>query len=468
MKMPAPISPGSLTDGFDAIRTEFEIPRSFPPAVLSEAHAAVARTVPTALNVPFVAVDPAGATDLDQAVHIETRGAGFRVRYAISDPAQFIEPSGMISAEAWNRGVTIYAPDKRTPLHPRVLSEERASLLPDGVSRPAMVWTFDLDSDGRVVDSHLQRQTVEIAEAISYHEAQRRIDDGEVGTLALLEAVGRLRLEIEAERGGVSLNLPSQEVTQSPAGYRLGFETTLSVERWNAQISLMTGMVAGQTMASAGVGILRTLPEPRPSDIASLRVHAAALGIDWPQQLRYSEFIRGLSPEQPNQTALLYAAARTLRGAGYQHLTAGDEPVGHGAIQALYSHVTAPLRRLVDRYANEILHALYNDLPIPAWATESLDAMPSTMQRARALQSSVDRAVVDYLEAVVLTPAIGETFVGVVVKRDPDDPTASVQINDPAVVAQVKLPAAVRVSDAVELRLASADPVERTLDFVLK
>ena len=220
-------------------------------------------------------------------------------------------------------------------------------------------------------------------------------------------------------------------------------------------------------MASAGVGILRTLPEHRPSDIAALRVRAAAFGVDWPEHLSYSQFIRDLRPTQPAPTALLYAAARTLRGAGYQHLVSGAEPMRHGAIQALYSHVTAPLRRLVDRYANEILHALYDDRPIPQWATESLEAMPSTMQRARALQANVDRAVVDYFEAIVLEPLVGGTFSGVVVKRDIDDPTGSVQISDPAVVTRLELPASVRVSDPVELRLESVDPVQRRLDFVL-
>ena len=44
--------------------------------------------------------------------------------------------------------MTLYAPDRRTPLHPPVLSEGAASLLPDEV-RPALLWTLRLDARAR-------------------------------------------------------------------------------------------------------------------------------------------------------------------------------------------------------------------------------------------------------------------------------------------------------------------------------
>lgn len=467
MKLPVPVCDSSLIDGFDLIRAEYDIPRSFPHDVLAEAFEASAPTPVPSAPEPFVAIDPAGAADLDQAVHIERRGAGYRVRYAIADPAHFIEPGGAIDREARKRGVTIYMPDRRTPLHPRVLSEQRASLLPDGVARPALVWTHQLDSDAIVVSSTLRREAVEVAEAISYRQAQHRIDSSEGGTLGLLRDVGRLRSEVERSRGGVSLNLPTQEVRRSGTGYHLDFETTLPVERWNAQISLMTGMVAAEVMSAAGIGVLRTLPNPRLEDLESLRARAAALDVDWPVDLSYPEFIRGLIPTRPAETALLYAAARTLRGAGYQHLEQGEAPQEHGAIRSLYAHVTAPLRRLVDRFSNEILHSLLNDDPIPSWAAESLDELPARMQHARALQANIDRAVIDYFETIILQGSIGGEFTGVVVKRVPGKPTGSVQLTDPAVVAKVELPHSVETGDMIEVRLRSVDPGARTVDFVM-
>ena len=77
-------------------------------------------------------LDPLESRDLDQAFHIEPAGdGGFILRYAIADVPGFVAPGGALDAEARRRGQTLYLPDGSVPLHPRELSEDRASLLPD-------------------------------------------------------------------------------------------------------------------------------------------------------------------------------------------------------------------------------------------------------------------------------------------------------------------------------------------------
>jgi hypothetical protein len=86
---------GTLVRDFERVRAELEVPDAFPSAVLEEATAAAER--PVALDgrvdlrdVPFVTIDPPGSRDLDQAVHLERDGDGFRVRYAIADVGAFV------------------------------------------------------------------------------------------------------------------------------------------------------------------------------------------------------------------------------------------------------------------------------------------------------------------------------------------------------------------------------------------
>ena len=68
-------------------------------------------------SIPFVTIDPPESMDLDQALHLERNGKGFRVRYAIADVAAFVEPGGPMDREAHERGQTLYAPDaERAPL----------------------------------------------------------------------------------------------------------------------------------------------------------------------------------------------------------------------------------------------------------------------------------------------------------------------------------------------------------------
>ncbi len=172
--------------------------------------------------------------------------------------------------EARRRGTTYYSPDVRTPLHPPVLSEDRASLLA-GTDKPCLVWTIDLDGDGEPTDAMLQRSVVRVREAISYGEAQQRIEAGSDHMLELLREIGTLRQRSELRRGGISLNLPSQEVVERRGTYQLEFDRPLPVEGWNAQISLLTGIVAGNKMRDERVGVLRTLPPPRRQDLQRLR-----------------------------------------------------------------------------------------------------------------------------------------------------------------------------------------------------
>ena len=136
---------------------------------------------------------------------------------------------------------------------------------------------------------------------LSYAGAQAAIDDGTaVETLQLLKEIGEQRLARDAARGGVSLPLPEQEIDTVPDGaagqWRLEFRSMLPVEEWNAQISLLTGFGAASLMVYARVGLLRTLPPPDPRDVQRLHRTARALGIDWPAEVLYPDFIRIARP----------------------------------------------------------------------------------------------------------------------------------------------------------------------------
>ena len=273
--------------GLDDLRVELGVPAEFPAHVIAEAEAAAAGAPDgersDATDIPFVTIDPEGSKDLDQAVHIERRDGGFRVRYAIADVAAWVSPGGAIDDEARDRVETLYAPDGRTPLHPPLLSEGVASLLPDQVT-PALLWTIDLDAEGAPVDVDVRRASVQSRAQLTYVGAQAALDDGTADeTLQLLREVGILREAAERARGGITLPTPEQVVEQGADGvWTLGSRATLPVEEWNAQISLLTGMCAARLMLDGRIGILRTLPDADPRDVERLRLSAHALGVPWP------------------------------------------------------------------------------------------------------------------------------------------------------------------------------------------
>lgn len=416
--------------GLAAIRAGMEVVD--PPATaVAEAEVAIAAgpTPPASLDltdIPFVTIDPAGSRDLDQALHVERDGTGWTVHYAVADVGAFVAPGGALDEAARARGVTLYLPDASSPLHPRILSEGAASLLPDQV-RQALVWRVRLMADGEVRGVDVRRARVRSRAAHSYADVQAALDAGAAeDVFGLLRDAGRARQQLQADRGGLDLRLPEQEVVRADGGYQLVYRAPLPVEEWNAQMSLLVGECAARLMLDAGVGVLRTLPPPSPTTVDRLRRHAQALGVAWPVGAGYAEVVRRLDPRRPGDAALMIQSASLARGAGYLAFTQRpDGDVTHSAVAAPYAHVTAPLRRLDDRFANEVVLAACAGTEPPEWAAAALPDLPGLMGRASTRQRAVERMVVSLAEAAVLAGRIGDVLDGVVVDVDGNEATGA-------------------------------------------
>jgi exoribonuclease R len=456
-----------LQQRFDAIRAELEVPSSFPGDVVAEAQAAAASPVLPERDetaIAFLTIDPVGSMDLDQAMHIECDGDGYRVRYAIADVPAFVKAGGAVDAETRRRGQTIYAPDKRTPLHPEVLSEGAASLLP-GETRPAFLWDMRLKADGEGTDVSIYRAMVRSTDRLDYEGVQKSIDDGSADErLMLLKEVGLKRIDFERRRGGASLPMPEQEVNEDDQGhYRLGFRPPLEVEDWNAQISLMTGMAAAEVMVKAKVGILRSMPAPDQNAIGRFRHASRALGVEWHKGTPYGEFLRSLDRSNPKHLALIHEATALFRGAGYTPFD-GEAPhdAEHAAVAYVYAHVTAPLRRLVDRFGLVACEAISGGQEVPSWVREALPTLPEVMAASDKKADGVERACADAVEAAALAHRVGEEFDAMVVDQR-DNGKAVIQIDDPAVLANASGEA--RLGTWVKVRLVEATVATGTVRF---
>jgi exoribonuclease R len=459
-----------LRSGIARIQKEMNLDPEFPAAVLAAAEeAAKVSRAPTLdrTDLPMVTIDPPGAMDLDQALSIERQGSGYRVFYAIADVAAFVEPGGPVDEEAHRRGETLYGADSKVPLHPPVLSEDAASLLP-GQDRPALLWTISVDASGEGTDARVERALVRSRAKLDYATVQRQVDRGGADELfTLLREVGELRRERESARGGVSLPLPEQEIDIDGDRWSLQFRRMLPAEEWNAQISLLTGMAAADLMMYAGVGVLRTLPTPDPQVVQKLHRTAKALGIDWPAEQLYPDFIRDLDPARSEHAAMVLAATQLLRGAGYVGFD-GAVPAQpeHAALASEYTHVTAPIRRLVDRYTLEVCASLCAGVEVPEWVRRRIDELPRTMAESARRAGQYESEVLKLVEAAVLHGHVGETYRGVVVSLDGDDDTKGVVVvREPAIEAPVTGSASLPLGAEVRVRLAEADTSARSVRF---
>ena len=146
--------------------------------------------------------------------------------------------------------------------------------------RPAIVFDFILDASGELVSSTIKRAKVRSRAQLTYTQLRDYVLDPRdsplrneewAETLTLVGEIGRRRLALEAARGGVSLPVRDQHVQSAAAatlGYQVVYEEPNEAERWNAEVSLLTGHVAALRMLEARVGLLRTMPAFEGADIA--------------------------------------------------------------------------------------------------------------------------------------------------------------------------------------------------------
>ena len=455
------LTPPAAID-FDAIRDELQIPAQYPPDAVAEAMTTVGERpgpIDDLTAIPFVTIDPVGSMDLDQAVHLERSAHGYLVRYAIADVTSFVAPGGALAAETWRRGATLYSPDRSTPLHPVELSEGAASLLPDR-ERPAVLWSIILDTYGEPVDVDVRRALVRSTAQLDYPRVQSDADGGTLHpSIALLPEIGRLRQQRARDRHAINLDLPDSVIVPATDGHwTLELRAITAVEQFNAEISLLTGMCAAKVMLDGGVGLLRTMPSPTDGQVQALRRATAALGIPWPAAMPPGDVIAGLNGARPRDAAFLEDALRLLRGAGYTPF-AGEAPArsSHSGVGAPYAHVTAPLRRLADRFATEVCLSLRAGRPVPEWVGGALGELPPAMASADRKASALAKACAGAVAVFVLHDREGEEFAATVLQIEPERARATVVLHEPPVRANCA-PDGLLEGSVIRVRLRSADP----------
>jgi len=458
------VAPDRLLDqGLARLRTRFAVPEAFPAEVTQAAERAAHRRPERHADrtaLPFVTLDPATSTDLDQAFAIEASGADRLLHYAIADVAWFVDDGDPLDQEAWRRGTTTYLPDGKASLYPAVLGEGAASLLP-GVDRPAIILTVRIDPAGEARLEGVERALIHSRAKLAYETVgDEQLPDGFVEIARRIERA-------EDRRGAQRVDPPEQVVeSDGKGGFTLGFRPQLLSERRNAALSLAANLAVAQTMLEAGTGLFRVMALPDAKAEERLRSSALALKLEWPPAMPLAQFQRRLDPGKPAEAAFMLAIRRTGSGAGYRPFDPHSEQLSelpwHAAVAAPYAHATAPLRRLADRYVLRTVLALAEGQALPEAVGSALPELPRVMARAASRDSQIDRAVIDLAEAAMLQGQEGSIFKAVVADRRQD--SAQVQFKEVPVIATVSAPDALP-GTILSLRLLRADPLEGTLSF---
>lgn len=457
----------ALRDGFRDIAEQYQLPGPFADNVLSAAKKATdlgqdGRPIwwagrRDATHIPLVTLDPATSTDLDQAFAIEQDGNQLVLSYALADVGAFVSFDSPIETEAFRRGVTIYGLSEKIPLYPSVISQAAASLLPDG-PRPAVLVTVAINSDGAI---HLRN----VERVVCLSRAKLAYENIKTQSLPYLDEFAQRMWADEARRGAIRVDFPKQEVVSdplAPGGVRLELRARIHSEVVNSALSLAVNMAIGSLLYEAKTGLFRVMDDPETRAISRLRHSAHALGIDWDENETLRDLQRRLDPLNYVHQRFLLDARRAGGRAEYATYSNAKAP-WHSAIGAIYSHATAPMRRLADRYVLDLTFQIANGQSPDPVLLDRISQMPRVMEWGESRAANVDRAVIDLLEAVSLQHRIGEVLDAEIV----DVASGMVQTRDSAIRAKAtQLPENVREGQWIRVRIESADPSTRRVRLV--
>ncbi|CAO3354122.1 ribonuclease R [Azospirillum melinis] len=408
------------------------IPTVFPHAALREAELAA---VPALMqredlrDIPLVTIDGADARDFDDAVWAEADSDpenpdGWHLIVAIADVSYYVRPGSALDRTAYERGNSVYFPDRVVPMLPEALSNGLCSLRP-GEDRACLAFHLWIDSNGVLIRHRLVRGLMRSAARLTYEQVQDCQDgrtDEVTGPLAdgviapLFGAYARLAAA-RAKRGTLELDLPERRVHIDERGRVAEIARR---ERHDSHRLIEEFMIAANVAAAEVLerrtmpGLFRVHDRPSMEKMEALRGFLAGIGhpLTKSADLTPDHFTRILRKVEGTSHAPL--VSEVVLRAQVQAAYSPDN-IGHfGLALHRYAHFTSPIRR----YADLIVHrALIRTLGLGVGGLDDetlgrLEEIGDHLSGTERRAATAERDAVDRYTAAFLADRIGERFSG--------------------------------------------------------
>jgi ribonuclease R len=333
------------------------IPHEFTSEAIAEAEAAAALPLGPREDwreLPFVTIDPEDARDHDDAVWACPRdGGGFELRVAIADVAYYVRPGSALDRAAFERGNSVYFPDRVVPMLPEALSGDACSLKA-GRDKAVIACILEVEPTGTIRRFSFHRAVVRIAANLAYEAAQATIEAGAGdahGLLAPLWEAWRALDRARAKRGPLELDLPEARVILDEAGEvaDVRVRARLDAHRVIEEMMIAANVAAARQLERRKAPVMYRDHEPPSRDkLLALRDYLETFGMSLAlgQVITPALFNRILTKAKGHEEAQAISeqVLRTQTQAYY-----GPGNAGHfGLALGSYAHFTSPIRRYAD------------------------------------------------------------------------------------------------------------------------
>ena len=490
----------------------YGIPEDFPDAVLDAAFRFPADPRPEdwtgredLRERTIITIDGESARDFDDAVSIERLPDGvFRLGVHIADVSHYVKEGDPLDLEAYQRGTSVYYPERAIPMLPEGLSNGLCSLRPE-VPRLTVSVFLDINRDGEILARRFAETVIRSSRRMTYNEVRRileepRPDDGaEYGPVlpAMREMHHLMQIlnHSRTVRGSIDFDLPEGDVVLNTDGVMVGVfpEERNVAHRLIEEFMIAANEAVALELVSRKVpALFRVHSAPAPAKVEELRELLATFGLSLrgdAEDLHPGALQEVLTEVhgRPEEHFVSSVVLRTLQRALYD-----PECLGHYALASpYYCHFTSPIRRypdlLVHRRLKAFLRGLADREAERSPLVERLPVMAEhTSQTERRAEQS-ERDLLQWKKVRFLAGRAGETFRGRITGVQPFG--LFVQLDGYYVDGLVPIrsmgddyyryePEAhrlvgenrgriFRLADPVEVVLVGASPRHRGLDFTL-
>jgi ribonuclease R len=347
-----------------SIIRKYHLPTEFPATVLEEAHQ-ISETVGEEMfegredlrDQFIVTIDPDDARDFDDAINVERiSGGGWRLGVHIADVAAYVKPGAALDREAYQRGNSVYLPDRVIPMLPERLSNGVCSLKP-GVNRLTHSVFIEFAKDGRTKSCRFARTVIRSARRLTYREAYAILgakpNDQLSERLHVAWELASLLRKKRFEQGSLDLDFPEVKVRLDEKGTPILLERIENDESHQLVEEFMLAAneaVARELKNRSIPTVYRVHENPDPEKLAEYRELILSYNYKVGDVTNRAELQRLLASlrGKPEEQALKIGLLKSLKRARY-----AVQPLGHyGLAKTNYTHFTSPIRR----YADLIVH----------------------------------------------------------------------------------------------------------------